>query len=150
MSLGDLLAAIEAMTSQSIEWEGPSVAEQGLEAPPRRREREGRDGGRSARRVSSGRSGGRDRDSSRGLDSDAGSRRERSAPRTVEAEDRSERSERAARPPRDGGRRSGSVRDDSRPSRWSDRHGGDDAPVIGLGDHVPAFLLRPVQAKASE
>jgi hypothetical protein len=24
----------------------------------------------------------------------------------------------------------------------------DDAPVIGLGDHVPDFLLRPVKARA--
>jgi superfamily II DNA/RNA helicase len=35
-----------------------------------------------------------------------------------------------------------------RPSRH-DRHERDDEPVIGLGDHVPQFLLRPVRAPSS-
>jgi hypothetical protein len=33
-----------------------------------------------------------------------------------------------------------------RPRRDDDR---DDAPTVGLGDHVPAFLLRPVRTTKS-
>jgi superfamily II DNA/RNA helicase len=47
-------------------------------------------------------------------------------------------------------------RDDDRKPRRDDRHRsrqrddeGDSAPVIGLGDHVPAFLLRPVKIPSS-
>jgi len=52
----------------------------------------------------------------------------------------------AARPePR---RDDGNRRDDGRRGRRGgrDRDRDDDAPVLGLGDHVPAFLLRPVRA----
>jgi hypothetical protein len=45
------------------------------------------------------------------------------------------------------------VGDDRRRRRPRDRFEDDGPPVIGLGDHVPSFLLRPVaprQAKAVE
>ena len=53
--------------------------------------------------------------------------------RRDEPHQRSERRER--KPRRDDHRRGRQAREDER----------DDAPVIGLGDHVPAFLLRPVK-----
>jgi hypothetical protein len=43
-------------------------------------------------------------------------------------------------------------RPEHRPERrpaWRQRDGGRDEPVVGLGDHVPAFLLRPVPTKVS-
>jgi hypothetical protein len=38
--------------------------------------------------------------------------------------------------------------DRRRPDRR--RHEDDDAPVVGLGDHVPSFLLRPVRLKPAK
>ncbi len=59
-------------------------------------------------------------------------RRRKSEPHRAEARERHE--EQPGKPRRDDHRR-GRQRDDGR----------DDAPVIGLGDHVPAFLLRPTK-----
>jgi hypothetical protein len=40
------------------------------------------------------------------------------------------------------------VREAQRPRRAGGRPVDDDPPVIGLGDHVPSFLLRSVKIKA--
>jgi superfamily II DNA/RNA helicase len=49
---------------------------------------------------------------------------------------------------RDRGRRPSNSPDARRaPAPGSSRHGDTDGPVLGLGDHVPAFLLRPGAAK---
>ena len=56
-----------------------------------------------------------------------------------------------ASPAADVGDSSG-VQPPRRPERrpaGRDRNGGRDEPVVGLGDHVPAFLLRPVPVKVS-
>jgi len=54
--------------------------------------------------------------------------------------------ERAVEPARDGSR-DGGQGGERRPRQ---RRGGErDEPVVGLGDHVPAFLLRPVPVKVS-
>jgi len=39
--------------------------------------------------------------------------------------------------------------DRRRPDRRR-HHDDDDAPVVGLGDHVPSFLLRPVRLKPAK
>jgi superfamily II DNA/RNA helicase len=46
--------------------------------------------------------------------------------------------------------RSRQPREHRRGGRGRDHHHDDDAPIIGLGDHVPAFLLRPVVLRPSE
>ena len=80
-------------------------------------------------------------------------RAEASAP--VEARpQRAEQSSRDERPPREERhqRDHRPPRSEERPQR-RDRHrrddGGDDAPVVGLGDHVPEFLRRPVKVPSS-
>jgi hypothetical protein len=40
------------------------------------------------------------------------------------------------------------VRDEAPRRRNASRQADDDAPVIGMGDHVPSFLLRPVRLKS--
>lgn len=67
------------------------------------------------------------------------------APRADRRDDggRSGRRDEAARTEkRDEGGRGDRRRDDSGRARWDDRRGG--APVVGMGDHVPAFLQREI------
>ena len=66
------------------------------------------------------------------------------APRAGARQPRGEDEHRAGRGR--GGARRGAQGDSPRPSR--DRDLRDDPPVIGLGDHMPAFLLRPVRPAA--
>ena len=54
---------------------------------------------------------------------------------------RTERPARPERPPTYGDRR------DRRPTRQPEDDG---PPVIGLGDHIPSFLLRPVVLKPAK
>ena len=77
------------------------------------------------------------------------------APTPVEARPpRAEQPSREERPPREERhqRDHRPPRNEERPQR-RDRHrrddGGDDAPVVGLGDHVPEFLRRPVKVPSS-
>jgi superfamily II DNA/RNA helicase len=139
------LAAIEKLTGQAIAWEGPSVADLPAgESPARGRGEAGSGRGSRAR-------------SRRGGDEKAAS---------AEGEKRAERRSRArvARPKQDTNRQDTSPPDerperdeapardrpvqsppargrDVRPrSRMPEPHG--EASVIGLGDHVPAFLMR--------
>ncbi|MFN4125487.1 DEAD/DEAH box helicase [Pannonibacter indicus] len=55
--------------------------------------------------------------------------------------------ERNDRPPRDGNRNHPQQRDRNGGNNRRGRHQDDDQPVIGLGDHIPAFLLRDPRAK---
>ena len=125
------LSAIEKLIGKTIDWEGPAIGALPAEEPEERRGRRG-DDRRSGR-------GGRDRDR-RPARSEAPATDEAPAPAQQPREPRRPRrapdapapvhahapitpSERAPRPPR---------RDDV-----------DDGPKVkGLGDHVPAFLLR--------
>jgi superfamily II DNA/RNA helicase len=173
------LHAIEALTLQPVEWEGASVAEQGLEAPRRRgREDRGsrgessdrgdRGGERSERggRTRAGRAvprGGRDRPLREAapdtvtetLDEQPARAAPASRPARSRAEPRA-RAEAAPRPepaPFVERERRGPAparSNENRGPRSSGRFDPDDRPVVGLGDHVPAFLLRPVQAKPSD
>jgi superfamily II DNA/RNA helicase len=150
------LAAIEKLIGDKIDWIGPHVSELPHEDHPPRHGRSER-----AERGGDRRRGGRGRDRGGEAETErpARPRRGEDAP-----EARAPREERAAEPrernrparserPR-GGRPAGEDlapvragdRPPPRPRRDDDR---DDTPSVGLGDHVPAFLLRPVRAKGS-
>jgi len=128
------LSAIEKMTGQSIEWRGAPVDEASDEDKSDGR---GRRGGSSSRGRRGGSSGER---RSSGNSASA-------APRSAEPKAAAE-SKPAAEPRR--GRpepvRQGEPRRKEAPRNRS-REDRDDAPVVGLGDHVPNFLLRPVKIR---
>ncbi|MEO1456489.1 MAG: DEAD/DEAH box helicase [Pseudomonadota bacterium] len=84
----------------------------------------------------------RSRSRRRSRDSEGGEEKRRSEGRR----DENRNDERASG--RDSAQRDGSGRDGGRRRGGRGRSEPADAPVIGLGDHVPAFLLRPVPAKA--
>jgi superfamily II DNA/RNA helicase len=115
------LAAIENMTGQQVPWEGPRVAERsGGEG--RSSERDGRGRGRSG-------SGRRD-----GRPSRQGGE-ERARPAAA--------SEGRSRPPRSENRPEPRPERSERSGREGRRTSYDDGPrVVGLGDHMPAFLTR--------
>ncbi|WP_406853560.1 DEAD/DEAH box helicase [Alsobacter sp. KACC 23698] len=160
------LAAIEHMIGQPIEWQGEMPAEGEADGERRRRPGGRRPGGREGSRGSGDERGRGTSREGRGRSPDGETR---SRPRAAEAESRSRSPEPEARspspptesrPPRrdrsgdnGGGRRErgpalpapGETRVE-RPQRPpSRRPDNDDPPVIGLGDHVPFFLLRPVK-----
>lgn len=121
------LAAIEKLIGQSIEWEGQSLAERPAS------ERSSRRRGRGDERPTRGRKGGR-------------AQAERRPEREEEAiaAPRAEQPPRAPRPERD-------RRPAKAPQGTRSRHEHDsEPPVVGLGDHVPAFLLRPVSIKKAK
>jgi len=125
------LAAIEKLINTSIEWEGPTLAE----LPPSEgsSRRGGRGEERSRTRKVKVRTGGRRRSGAEEAAEEPASSRETTPPQPEKArKPRPERSRQASR-----SNQSRSQRDD------------DDAPVKGLGDHVPAFLMRPVPVKKS-
>lgn len=122
------LSAIEKLIGQPIEWEGPTLAE----LPPS----EARSSRRRGRSEDRSRGRGRDRGAGR---APAGEPREEAV-----AAPREERAERKPRPARE-------KPQQARAPRERSRHEADtDAPVVGLGDHVPAFLLRPVPVKKAK
>jgi superfamily II DNA/RNA helicase len=153
------LAAIEKLIGQAVAWEGPPVGESGADDRPPRHERgrgrdrkssrEGREGGRRA-----GREGGR-RASPEGerprRDPDRPPLPGQATPRQETREGRQEgRQEgRAGRPERREGRQQRPEgrperRPEGRPERSRAETGG---AVTGLGDHIPAFLMRPALSK---
>ena len=115
--------ALAVIEPETVDPRAPSEAAEAprrnarRDAPPRAEPRE--DSPRADRRDDGGRSGRRDE-----------------APRTEKRED----APRADK--RDEGGRGDRRRDDSGRARWDDRRGG--APVVGMGDHVPAFLQREI------
>jgi superfamily II DNA/RNA helicase len=130
------LTAIEKLIGQSIEWEGPSLADR----PPS--ERSSRRRGRGDERSARGRKGGR-------ASAERRPEREAEAPPPPPREEQSARAprpeqDRALRPERD-------RRPPKSPQGGRSRHEHDsEPPVVGLGDHVPAFLLRPVTIKKAK
>ena len=161
---------IERLIGRKIEWKGEMLEALGPDPFADERPQRGRGGqrGRGEQSAERGR-GGRSR--SRGRESSPVEPAVDLAPSEAEAvvETRDERPRRSAegRP-----RREGAKRDDSRrntgprgPSRQPEasepvrmggaqprRHGDDhdDPPVLGLGDHVPTFLLRSVSARVRD
>lgn len=160
-----LVTAIEKLTGQAIEWQGGGVEDLPPGAP--REERHGKSGGRGDDRRS-GRGGGRGRP-------ERGSRAEPEtlAPRPIKVERAAAEDEaapRRRRPDADGPTRT-KIRGEAAPTPKPDRvveqprapkpepraakpersapprrRDDDDGPQVkGLGDHVPAFLLRPVK-----
>ncbi|MBM6595811.1 DEAD/DEAH box helicase [Microvirga pudoricolor] len=144
------LAAVQKLTGQDIEWDGPTLAER--PASPAREGRRVRIEGRGER--------GRGR-----RDRERAPRREReAAPESAEveivqdaapapmrengaSERRSDRGDRGRerterdRPDRD--------RPDRDRRRRSNHDSDGDTPVVGFGDHVPTFLTRPATIKKS-
>jgi superfamily II DNA/RNA helicase len=150
------LAAIESLIEGPITWEGATVSELGLEAPPRRG-REPRDAARAPRGRSSGRPE-RGRGRERGPDRERAPERERTPererPPVRERPPERERDVETALPePRARSASSARAAEPraARPARApAGRGNSEDAPVLGLGDHVPAFLLRPTRGKSSQ
>jgi superfamily II DNA/RNA helicase len=130
------LAAIEKLITTSIEWEGPTLAEL---PPSERSSSRRRGGGRDEERSSRGRkvkvrSGSRQRSGAEETQGEAAPVREAPAPQQ-------EQPARRSRPERE--------RSTSKGNQGRSRRDDDDAPVKGMGDHVPAFLMRPVPVKKS-
>jgi superfamily II DNA/RNA helicase len=131
---------IQSLIGKAIEWEGP-----GFDALPPPLETT------------------RPHEHRRGARGERGGRRERSGERGGRRSERGERAERIERVEAEGpvamGRPAHSPRrpdaapvrsrpsDDRRPRR---HHEDDGPPVIGLGDHVPSFLLRPVTLRPAK
>ncbi len=123
--------AIESLIGKSI----PVMEVEGLdEAPAQQDDDDGRGRGRRRR-------GGRNRG--------------RKSADGAEAETSSRPSVQSDKKPRDNNReeRGGDRQDKDKNRRRGGRKGRedrDDKPVVGLGDHVPAFLMRPVRASKKE
>lgn len=134
------LSAIEKLIGQTIAWEGPSLAElPASERPSRRR-------GRGEERSSRGRKTVGRTHAERRSDRERPERR----PEREEAavpQPREEQSVRTPRPERDRRPPKAPAAHPGRPSRHEHDS---DTPVVGLGDHVPAFLLRPVPIKKTK
>ncbi|QRM31481.1 DEAD/DEAH box helicase [Microvirga sp. VF16] len=130
------LAAIEKLIGQPVEWQGPTLAERPpSEGSSRRR------GGRGEERSRGRKVKVRSADRSRGRSEEP--REEASIGRAVEPL-REEQPSRRSRQER--GERSSDRNYQGRSRRDDDM----DEKVIGLGDHVPAFLMRPVAAKKAK
>jgi superfamily II DNA/RNA helicase len=130
------LAAIEKLIGQPVEWQGPTLAERPQsEGSSRRR------GGRGEERSRGRKVKVRSSDRSRGRSEEP--REEAPAVRPVQPP-REEQQNR--RPRQERTERSSDRGYQSRGRRDEDT----DEPVIGLGDHVPAFLMRPVAVKKAK
>ncbi|MDE2577874.1 MAG: DEAD/DEAH box helicase [Hyphomicrobiales bacterium] len=140
---------IEKLIGKSIDWQGPGLEELGPDESPRyERSPRGRRGSeRGERRGFEKRAHGERNEDGKSAETRE-PRRERAprAERGFEA-----RAPRAERPERDRGDRGDrgerhENRNEPRTRRRREDH--DDGPaVVGLGDHVPSFLLRPVRPK---
>jgi superfamily II DNA/RNA helicase len=139
------LTAIEKLIGQPVEWQGPTLAERPhSENSSRRRggrgERGERGEERSRGRKVKVRSSGRSQEPAEAAREEAPAPRPAPAPRE-EQPNRAPRRERE-RPERD--------RTSDRGYQGRSRREDDDEQVIGLGDHVPAFLMRPVPVKKAK
>jgi len=132
---------IEKLIGRKIDYAetGPVDVSDDLEAPAPRPERSSRDRGEGRRERGGdrqGRSRSRDRSEAR-------------PPRTEEARPDAPRAAdapRAEAPRAAAPRREEAPRGDAPRGRRREREADHDAPVVGLGDHVPSFLLRPTFA----
>ncbi|KAF2992737.1 DEAD/DEAH box helicase [Methylocystis sp. MJC1] len=146
---------IQSLIGKAIEWEGPGFAE----LPPPMETTHGHEHRRGARNERGGR---RERGGERGRRAERGERAERAErPARVERPERVERVEaegpvamgRPAHAPRRPDAEPTRPRpqlDDRRDRRPRRHHEDDGPPVIGLGDHVPSFLLRPVTLRPAK
>jgi superfamily II DNA/RNA helicase len=138
------LAAIEKLIGQPVEWQGPTLAERPQsEGSSRRRGGRGERGERSEER-SRGRKV-KVRSSGRSQEPAEAAGEEAPAPRPVPVQ--APREEQPNRPPRRERDRPERDRSSDRGYQGRSRREDDDERVIGLGDHVPAFLMRPVPVK---
>jgi superfamily II DNA/RNA helicase len=146
------IAEIEKLIARKIEWQQGAEMPAEDEAEPVRERRGGR-GGRH-RGASSEERPRPDRHPERGTDSRRHHAERPAQDRAAAGKERGPDARRhaAERPVRD---RAAAAADRAAPPsreakfgdpspRGTERRPGDDAPVIGLGDHVPGFLLRPV------
>jgi superfamily II DNA/RNA helicase len=130
------LAAIEKLIGQPVEWQGPTLAERPQSEGSSRR-RGGRGEERSRGRKVKVRSPDRSRGRSEEPREEAPAARPVQPPRE-EQQNRRPRQERTERSSDRGYQARGRRDEDT------------DEPVIGLGDHVPAFLMRPVAVKKAK
>ncbi len=133
------LAAIEKLITTPIEWEGPTLAD----LPPSEGSSSRRRGGRGER----GERGEERSSRSRKVKVRSGERR-RPAPEEQETEETPVAS--APQPERE--RRPRPERERQQPKgeqRRSRRNDDNEPQVKGMGDHMPAFLMRPVTIKKS-
>ncbi len=137
------IAQIEALIQRQIDWEGPRLEElppaEHVERDRERAARAGerpRRGGRGGRqeneRTGHGKTG-RERTGSR---TRGDGEQPSPAPREAAEREEAPRSRRASRPPENEPRRKAPRQREE-----------DDAPVVGMGDHVPSFLLRSTRTK---
>jgi superfamily II DNA/RNA helicase len=159
------VAQIEDLIKKTIDWDGPGLNEL---PPPEHAERD-RERARSSRdRSRRGERGGdrpeRERrprrEGPRGearqsddRPTDAPKEAPREAPRAARpqrAGDEAPRPARQERPhqERPHQERPRQERPNEAPRRRNPRHEEDDPPVVGMGDHVPSFLLRPVRPRS--
>ncbi len=141
------IAQIESLIQRQIDWDGPRLEElPAAEYVERDRERAARSGERPRRggrggRQENERTGhertGRERTGGRKRASEVSEEASPAPRETVEREE-APRSRRASRPAEDEPRRKAPPR----------RREDDDAPVVGMGDHVPSFLLRSTRVKS--
>lgn len=130
------LDAIEKLIGQPVEWQGPTLAER----PPSEGSSRRRGGGRGEERSRGRKVKVRSSERSRGSSEEP--REEAPAPRAAQPA-REEQQPRRPRPER-------SERPSDRGHQGRNRRDDDDEKVIGLGDHVPAFLMRPVATKKAK
>ncbi|MGD9868518.1 MAG: DEAD/DEAH box helicase [Hyphomicrobiales bacterium] len=142
------LKAIKDLVRSDIEWIGGPPDQSEARSGEERQGRSPR-GGRRRRGKRSGGGGSQPRDAAPRQDHDAPPRDKRQA---APAGDNGQKQATAAPRPQEGESRnrrdSSRRRDNSRRDR-QDRHQSDQGkPVRGLGDHVPAFLMRPSRTSA--
>src|SRR5947209_8646411 len=135
--------SIERLIGNKIEWQGPPAAELGGgEEEPTARSGRGRraPAPRGERRASRP-------DSPVGEHRASGEQRSRpSRARGGEGRGRGPRPERQPEfAPRQNGHPPTSPRPEQRRAPRHDRHEAHETPIVGLGDHVPSFLLRPTR-----
>ena len=129
---------IESLIGKKIDWEGPGLADLPLamEAPRHRdrRERAPR-GGERSRRPSP---------------APAAAEQERPAARARPARRPKEPEVDRPAPPSYGAPETGRPSYGERAPRRPRHHEDDGPPVVGMGDHIPSFLLRPVVLKPAK
>ncbi len=152
---GKYIDQIEKLIGKSIDWEGPGLdalppSDETSQPSERRRERGGRNAGRREPNGDRRRPGRSEERATVPAEAPVSMARDplESAPFGRQPPIPARRPENDAL-----AHRRMEVGDDRRRRRPRDRFEDDGPPVIGLGDHVPSFLLRPVaprQAKAVE
>ena len=161
------ISQIEDLIKKQIEWDGVRLGdlapaeytERDRERASRSGDKSRRGGGRSARsdrapsrdRPEGERGNGRARPSASASEDAVHVPREepvRPPRQSARAKDDAPRASKDAAPrAREDGPR---VREDAPRRKSGGRTADDDAPVIGMGDHVPSFLLRPVKVKSAK